>query len=191
MTVSTNIYTAAYNHYRTLGLDPLPIPYHNGLPSKVPVYDNWQTKASNHDFTADECSSDCNIGILLGGDNNVTDIDCDSPEAVAVSGDIIAELMKKTGKTMIFGHELKPRSHYIFFTDRSLPSVKISDPTDNQCVIEYRCVTTDGSRGLQTVFPPSVWYEPKKRVAEEIRLETDSGDRPVYVDASKLYSGFR
>jgi len=190
MNLSTNIYTEAFAHYKKMGLDPLPIPYEDGHPTKRPRDTAWQTKAATGDYVVNDFVQECNIGILLGGIKNVSDIDCDSPEAVAVSGDIIGHLMEGKGKTLMFGHQSKRRSHYVFYCDKSLPSEKITDPADDQRIIEYRCVNEDGKRGHQTVFPPSLWYDPKTKT-EHICLEEDSSAEPVGVDSTKLHGCFR
>ena len=190
MIVSESIYTA-FENYKKLGLDPLPIPHENGHPTKGPKIADWQTKAANGEYTDDDFADPCNIGNLLGGPKNLTAIDCDSPEAVAVSDDLFGHLMDQTGKTMMFGRQSKPRSHYIFFCDMSLPTEKISDPIDGECVIEYRCVKQDGGRSIQTVFPPSLNYNPKTGEIEQVRLEDDSAVEPVFVGAAKLHERFR
>jgi P4 family phage/plasmid primase-like protien len=141
-------------------------------------------------FPAD-FTDDCNIGILLGGSKTITDLDCDSPQAVAVSGEIIGHLMETTGKTMMFGRKSKRRSHYIFYTDEARATEKIKDPVDGQCIIEYRCVKENGQRGYQTVFPPSLHYNKNTDEIEEISLEHDSANDPVFVVASKLHRRFR
>lgn len=188
---STNIYTEAFHRYKKMGLDPVPIPYENGHPTKRPNEDDWQTIAANGGYTEADCCKRCNIGNLLGGTRNLTDIDCDSPQAVAVGGEIIGDLMKTTGKTMMFGRKSKPRSHYVFYCDQSLPSEKIKDPGDGECIIEYRCINQDGQRGCQTVFPPSLNYDPETGKTEEIRVETDSANEPVFAKATKLHQAFR
>ena len=86
MNQSNNIYTDEFRRYRDLGLDPLPIPSNEGRPSKIPLYPGWQTKAANHEFTAQDFPIDSNMGILLGGEKHLTDIDADSPESVAGGG---------------------------------------------------------------------------------------------------------
>jgi hypothetical protein len=191
MKLSTNINIEAFENYKSLGLDPLPIPYDNGHPSKVPKIGGWHTKASNGEYTADDFSEPCGVGILLGGTNNVTDIDCDSTEAVSTSSEIMRKLMDETGETMMFGHESKPRSRYVFSTDTSLPTEQIRDPVNGEMIIEYRCVNKDGGRGCQTVFPPSLRYDLETGVVEKIRLEEDSPTAPIFIEADKLHQQFR
>ena len=91
----------------------------------------------------------------------------------------------------MFGRASKPRSHYIFFCDKSLPTEKITDPVDGECIVEYRCVKQDGERGHQTVFPPSLRYDAKTGEVEEIGLEDDSAAVPAVVDADKLHQRFQ
>lgn len=191
MNLSDNIYVTAFENYKNMGMDPLPIPYEDGHPTKGPKIAGWQTKAANGEYTESDFAEPCNIGILLGGPKNTTDIDCDSPEAVAVGGDIMGSLMERTGKTMMFGHASKTRSHFVFFCDKSLPSEKIVDPVDGQCVIEYRCLNQDSGRGAQTVFPPSSWCDPTSGNVEEIVPELDSATEPALVESVQLHRGFR
>ncbi|MBS1828799.1 MAG: bifunctional DNA primase/polymerase [Acidobacteria bacterium] len=190
MNLSKNIYTA-FKQYTEMGLDPLPIPYTDGHPTKKPEYLGWTTKAANHEFSNSDLEDPCNIGILLGGNKNLTDIDCDSPEAVRIGAEVLDGLMEKTGKTLVFGRQSKPRSHFIWYADKSMPTEKIVDPTDDVCIIEYRCVKEDGNRGKQTVFPPSLNCDPKTGLTEEVRFENDSATEPVFVETKKLQSRFR
>src|SRR5258708_6967994 len=101
MTQSNNIYTTAFHHYKKLGLAPLPIPHIDGHPSKKPTDKGWPERAANGEYTESDFVRACNVGVLLGGPKNVTDLDCDSPEAVAVAGEITDAFMEKTGATMI------------------------------------------------------------------------------------------
>ena len=89
MTLSKNIYIEAFENYRKIGMDPLPIPYEDGHPRKGPKIAGWQTKAANGQYSDDDFAEPCNIGILLGGPKNLTDIDCDSPEAVLMGSEVM------------------------------------------------------------------------------------------------------
>jgi putative DNA primase/helicase len=192
MTLSKNIYIDAFENYTKMGLDPLPIPYdENGHPTKGPKINGWHIKAANHQYTESDFAGPCNIGILLGGPKNITDIDCDSPEAVLIGTEIMGHLMESTGKTMIFGRPAKPRSHYIWYCDTSLATDQVRDPSDDEMIIEYRCGRQDGERGPQTVFPPSLRYDPETGTVEEVGLEDDSAPEPASVDAAKLHRRFR
>lgn len=92
---------------------------------------------------------------------------------------------------MVFGRHSKPYSHWSVFSDQSLPTERIKDPTDNQCIVEYRCVNKDGKRGQQTVFPPSQRYDAASGTIEDIRFEEDSASAPVFVKSDQLYRCFR
>lgn len=143
----------AFRSYKELGLDPLPIPNQNGLPTKGPKIAGWQQTAANNGYTEADFESPCNLGVLLGGQNHLTDIDCDSQWAVKAAGFVF----HGCDPFMIFGRSGKPNSHYVFYTDESLVSFKVNHPVSKECIVEYRCVKLDGTRGLQTVFPPSIW----------------------------------
>ena len=109
MTLSKNIYIEAFENYRKIGMDPLPIPYEDGHPTKGPKVSGWQKRADNGEYAESDFGGPCNIGVLLGGTKNLTDIDCDSPEAVLIG----SEIMKTMPPTFTFGRPSKPRSHYI------------------------------------------------------------------------------
>jgi hypothetical protein len=178
----------AFRTYKALG-DPVPIPYRDGLPTKRCLIPDWPAKAANGEFTEADFNEPCNIGLLTGGANNLTDFDLETPEAVKIGNKILSG----NGPTMIFGRESKPRSHYLYAADRSLPSEKLYDPLDKRvCIIEYRCVDVDGTkRGHQTVVPPSIWCDSKSRKLEEVAFEEDSANEPLPIEASKLYEQFR
>ena len=191
MIESKNIYVEAFENYKKLGLDPLPIPYEDGHPTKGSKITGWPTKAASGQYTAADFSGPCNIGVLLGGTRNLTDIDCDSPEAVLIGSEVMADLMQTTGRTMMFGRQSKPHSHYIWCCDASLPTAQVRDPSDGEMIIEYRCVKEDGERGQQTVLPPSLRYDIKTGDVEEVRLEEDSATEPISVSAAGLQKRFR
>jgi archaellum biogenesis ATPase FlaH len=195
VTNTDNIYIEAFNGYKARGLNPLPIYHVNGNPSKKPLIEDWPIKAASGAFTeVDFTKRQCNIGVLLGGEEenavqNLTDLDLDCPEAVNI-GNAVLDLRKE--KTVMFGRKSKPRSHYLYSTDKSLPSEKINDPlNDSICLLEYRCVKKNGERGFQTVFPPSIRYDDKTGECEEVCFEEDSVDDFLFVDSSELHSEFR
>src|ERR1019366_5921143 len=103
MTLSKNIYIEAFENYGKIGMDLLPIPYEDGHPTKGPKVRGWQTKAAIGEYTSADFTEACNIGILLGGTKNLTDIDCDSPEAVFIG----KEIMNTLPPTFTFGRASK------------------------------------------------------------------------------------
>jgi P4 family phage/plasmid primase-like protien len=184
---NNNIYTAAFHQYKRAGLDPLPIPYIDGHPTKGPTETGWPTKAANGEYAEHDFERECSIGNLHGGVKHISDLDLDALIAVAVG----REVMTTMPPTFTFGHDAKPRSHYIYACDKSLPSAKIKDPVDGACIVEYRCVKENGERGHQTVFPPSLHYDPRTGKVEQIRLEDDSLPEPAFVEADKLRERFK
>ncbi len=145
----------AFRSYLDLDLDPLPIPNIDGHPTKGPTISGWQQTAEAKGFTESDFDQPSNIGVLLGGSKNLTDADCDSLLAVKAAGYLFTD----SDPFMKFGRSGKPDSHYVFITDESLPSFKINHPITKECIVEFRCVKADGSRGMQTVFPPSIWCD--------------------------------
>jgi len=119
----------------------------------VPTIPGWPEKAAAHQYTESDFDREGTaLGVLLGGARNLTDVDCDTQLAVALA----AQGLPMRESTCKFGHKSKTPSHYLYYTDESLPSAKLKDPLTQECIIEYRSVKKDGSRGYQTVIPPSI-----------------------------------
>ena len=59
--------------------------------------------------------------------------------------------------SFVFGRASKKVSHCFYLLPAALPSVRYEDPVDKTCLIELRGTAKDGSIGLQTMSPPSVW----------------------------------
>jgi P4 family phage/plasmid primase-like protien len=169
-----SIYEAAVA-YKEEGLDPLPIPPLGGHPAKYPIGDLWPIAALKG-HALGEFKPTYNIANLTGGKQHLTDADADSQIAVAIAREM---LPKRFPKTVRFGRESKPNSHTIYYADESLPSEAIRDPLpdpDNpkkkgEMLIEFRCVDEDLSRGHETVFPPSIHYDPATGAEELIEFD--------------------
>jgi len=187
-----NIYIEAFRKYRQMGLDPLAIPHVDGHPTKAPKTQGWQIRAATGEYSESDFALPCNIGILLSGEKNLTDIDIDCLEAVGIATEVMDRLTQDTGNhPFVFGRKSKPRSHYVYFCDVSLQSEEVRDPTDNAMIVEYRCVNQDGTRGHQTVFPPSLRYDTASGETESVELEDDSNTVPVTISSKKLHHAFR
>lgn len=101
-----------------------------------------------------------NIGVLLGAPWNLTDVDLDCRESLAAWREFEIE----TG--FCFGRRSKPASHFFYYLDQAIRSVRFQDPilsaqggeggADKACLLELRCMTSSGEPGLQTVCPPSI-----------------------------------
>ena len=157
------------------GFHPVPVPYRE----KGPVLDEWQKIRINKDTVHSYFDlAPQNVGVLLGDENRVADIDCDCLEAVSAA----IELAPPTG--MIFGRASKPASHYFYRAKSPMRSRKFIDPTNRKItLVELRSQKSGGSVGLQTVVPPSVHES-----GEPIRFESGRDGAPTEVDPDLLMS---
>ena len=87
--------------YREEGLHPVPLPYR----TKKPVMQGWPNfRPTVDDLPKYFDSKPQNIGIILGDETGVSDVDCDVPEALVPA----AMLLPETG--MRFGRASKRES---------------------------------------------------------------------------------
>jgi AAA domain/Bifunctional DNA primase/polymerase, N-terminal len=162
----------AAERYIRLGLLPIPIP----LRQKAPVLENWTAlRLTKDDIPAHFSETRSNIGLLLGDEYGVTDVDVDAPEAVAIAWDFLPD----TG--MIFGRKSKPASHFFYRSDPPVVAKRFTDPINNECLVELRGQKKDCTAGLQTVVPPSIHPD-----GEEIRFEPGRDGHPANVQAEVL-----
>src|SRR5215831_15869572 len=155
-----------------LGYYPIPIPYRE----KGPKIENWP----NLHITADDVpryfnGQPSNIGVTLGEPYGNCDIDLDCAQALAAWPHFAPE----TG--LVFGRKSKPRSHWFYRIDPPTRSRKYLDPVDGVTLLEFRCLKSDGSVGLQTVVPPSVHPS-----GEPIEFWRDCSGEPANVDKDEL-----
>jgi hypothetical protein len=108
----------------------------------------WQQErltpqALEHEFTGDVTG----CGVILGEPSeNLSDLDLDCPEALAVAEAMLPAL--GCTSTCIFGRPSSPRSHYIHRTDRPLETRRYKDVDPKRTTVLERRGT-----GAQTVFP--------------------------------------
>ncbi len=95
---SADIYQKAFERYKELGFDPLPIWNIDGHPAKNPTEKNWPEKAASGTYVAADFAKNVNIGVLLGGTRHLTNLDLDSTEAVSVGNEVMATFMAKMVK---------------------------------------------------------------------------------------------
>jgi len=117
-----------------------------------------------------------NLGLILGDDSGLADVDCDTVEAI-VAACILLPLTK-----MVHGRSSKRASHYFFCCDPAIPLTQFKDPIDNKMIVELRCLKKDGSVGLQTVVPPSIHPS-----GERIEFEPGGDGYPANIDADELH----
>jgi len=128
------------------GYYPVPVPYRE----KGPKHENWQELRITAETAGRYFNGVPQNAGVLQGDNGACDVDLDSREAVIAFPEFAPET------ALIFGRASKPRSHWFYRVDPPCRSVRYMDPVDHQTLLEFRCLKTDGTVGLQTIVPPSV-----------------------------------
>jgi hypothetical protein len=158
-------------------LHPIPVPHR----TKRPILDGWpDLRLTLADIPKYFSSAPKNIGIILGDETGIADVDCDTIEAV-----IAARLfLPKTG--MVFGRASKRASHYFYRCDPPLPIAQFEDPVDHQMLVELRCRKKNGGTGFQTVVPPSVHES-----GEKIEFEPGGDGHPANTDGGELHAAVR
>lgn len=119
---------------------------------------------------------DGNIGLNLGAPSGgLVDIDLDCPEAISL-GRAYLPLTD-----MMHGRPSNPNSHYWYIVEPFINLQQFRDPTGNgkKMIVELR--SSDGTKGFQTVIPPSMHPD-----GERIAWVSD-GD-PRRVDGPELIS---
>jgi hypothetical protein len=146
---------------------------------KGPTAPGWQ----HHPITsAAEYHDGYRLGILTGTEiqpgRYLADVDIDWAAGLPVA----QKLLPASG--FAFGHASKRVSHIFYTTSEALTSFKYDD-IDKTTLIELRGTKTDGSIGLQSMAPPSIWSkEGKREPLNFVRCE-----RPAHLDdASRLKS---
>ncbi len=151
-----------------------PVP--NSFRSKKPIGDEWHLRVIDTNSAPLYFNGkQLNVGVQLGASSRgLTDVDLDSPEAVAVG----PYLLPKT--QAIFGRVSKRSSHWLYYTDLSTTqdnaAIQLKAP-DGTMLLELR--SGGGDRGAQTVFPGSV-HESGEAIAWE-----ENGE-PADVDDADL-----
>jgi hypothetical protein len=108
------------------GFSPVPIPHR----SKRPVLKEWEQLKITVDSAPQYFNgTQQNIGLLLGDNFGLTDVDCDCHEAITAA----RVLLPETG--LIFGRESKPFSHHFFRTDPPVRTQQFHDPLDRATLL--------------------------------------------------------
>jgi predicted P-loop ATPase len=156
------------------GFWPVPIPFR----AKKPVSLGW-TNLRIDETSVDEFfnGGKQNVGVLLGDRYGSADVDLDATEALSVAH----AFLPHTG--MIFGHQSKPASHWIYRCDPPVRTRQFKDPINKSMLVELRGrKKEDGEIGLQTVVPPSV----HDSSGEPIVFQSGYDTVPANVDAALL-----
>lgn len=158
-----------YDQYNLQLFCIIPIKYR----TKQPALKEWQKRTANDNNFERDFPEELNLGIVLGeSSSGLVDIDLDCKEAVTAAPYFLPET------DMVFGRKSKPKSHYIYRVNNCSKILKLSDPTDQRPIIEYR------GNGGQTVFPPST--HPTGEL-----IEFDSNGTPATVTDKQLLAAFK
>ena len=151
--------------YIRRGWAPVPIPAHQ----KGPRIRGWQNLRITDLDAPHYFKGEPNVGIILGAaSNGLTDLDLDCAEAI----ELATIFMPPTHA--IFGRASKPRSHWLYRVEGTAPTLKLSDPTSGDMILEIR-----GDGGLQTVFPGST--HPSNEL-----IEWEAEGQPAVIDVGTL-----
>ncbi len=146
-------------NYIGRGWAPIPIAHC----SKAPSLTDWPALRVTADQATEYFSGGPqNVGVVLGEPSaGLTDIDLDTPEAVALAPHFLPE-------TCTFGRKSKLRSHWLF----NCPGAKTAKfkDIDGTMLVEIR------STGAQTVFPGSTHVG-----GEAIEFDDDQDPAPIEV----------
>jgi predicted P-loop ATPase len=147
--------------YIARGWNPVPVAFK----SKRPLGTNWQNRTIDASNAAQFFNGDQqNVGVLLGpSSHDLTDVDLDCPEALA-----IAPYILPTTEAM-FGRASKRDSHWLYYTKLAATSdqatINFDDPDGKKArLLEIR--VGGEAHGAQTVFPQST-HESGETIAWE------------------------
>ncbi len=117
-----------------------PLPLRPG--AKEPAVRDWTSLRLTAADLPRAFAGGANLGLLLGAPSGgLVDVDLDTPEAVAVAG----ELLPNTAR--ISGRSQRPRSHYWYVVPEppGRASARYEDPLDGKVLVELR--STGGGGG--------------------------------------------
>ena len=125
--------------------------------TKGPREEGWTTRK----YTLADYQEGYRVGLMTGTEISPgkfsADVDIDWQP-----GSLIAQnLLPPT--TFVFGRASKRVSHCFYTTDQPAVSFRYEDPIDKVCLIELRGTKSDGSIGMESMVPPSVWSKDGKR----------------------------
>jgi predicted P-loop ATPase len=123
---------------------------------KGPREVDWQHKPKT---LADYHDGD-RVGIMTGTEiapgRYAVDVDIDW-----APGSLIAQAML-LATPFVFGRARKKVSHCVYTADEPIASIRYED-IDKTCLIELRGTTRDGTIGMQSMCPPSIWSKDGQR----------------------------
>jgi Bifunctional DNA primase/polymerase, N-terminal len=158
--------TDFFSEYRRRGWSLVP----TATGSKRPTAQGWQTRA----WAPEDFALGGNVSVILGPrSGNLTDIDLDCPEALALADIYLPPT------DAVFGRASKPRSHRLYVSAGAVFEA-FADPLSaaGNMLLELRAQGRDGG-AHQTLIPPSI-ADGERREWEGESIE------PAPFDAAKL-----
>lgn len=124
---------------------------------KGPTEEGWKTKP----YSIDDYNSSTRVGVLTGHEISpgrfLYDVDIDW----APGARIAIQFLPQT--EFVYGRESKHISHCFYTLPEQIYVPPYKDPTDKTTLLEIRGGKEDGSLGLQSMVPPSIWEKAGKR----------------------------
>lgn len=148
--------------------------------AKGPTDTNWVGLAIEGTYARRGYQEGLRYGFLTGVPlvlgKTITDVDLDWAPGSAIAQCLLP------ATAAVFGRPSKQVSHCVYTTPTPQPSKRFEDPIDKTCLLELRCAKADGSPGLQSMFPPSMWSKAGRR--EPLAWVKNEG--PHHVDTELL-----
>jgi putative DNA primase/helicase len=123
--------------------------------TKGPKEPGWPQRV----FTLDDYHEGYRVGILMGVEVEpgkfLHDLDIDWGPGACIATKLLPDT------DFIFGRASKKVSHCFYLLPEALPSYRYED-IDGTCLLELRGTKKDGTIGLQTMVPPSIWTKDGK-----------------------------
>lgn len=140
--------------------------------SKGPLEKGWPKKT----YTLADYRDGYRVGIKTGVELRPGKVLHDADIDWAAGAVIAQSFLPVTG--LMFGRASKKVSHAFYTTSEAIPTMRYEDPIDKVCLIELRGTKKDGSIGMQTMAPPSVWTKTGQR--EQLAFITCTG--PLHIN---------
>lgn len=131
--------------------------------AKGPKEEGWTLKH----YALSDFKEGNRVGIMTGVEISPGKFLHDADIDWALGYNIAAVFLPKT--EFLYGRASKRVSHCFYTLPEALALLQYKDPIDNAMLIEIRGSKADGTVGLQSMAPPSIWEKEGKREPLEFR----------------------
>lgn len=125
--------------------------------AKGPRYEGWTTKT----YTIDDYQDGYRVGLMTGSEISPgvfsADVDLDWQPGSLIAQNLLPPTL------FVFGRASKRVSHCVYTTESPATSFRFEDPIDKVCLIELRGTKSDGTLGMESMIPPSIWSKDGKQ----------------------------